>query len=573
MIENRLTCDYLVVGAGTACLSFVDVVLARRKEATFVIVDRLSAPGGHWTMAYPYVRLHQPSAYYGVNSLPLSKTDKKGNEPFDQNIRASAKEICDYFRKVVDNFEATGRVKTYFETNYEGEARDENEKRNVDSNSYSDPKAKITHIITTKDGETIFVDCTKVVRCESNVVVPSMRDSLPFPIDDSAEWVNPNKLPDILGSNLLHNNYLVVGGGKTGVDAVIYLLKSGKVTHDQITWIVPRPSWYFVSTYLQSKDRPGKLFWKDAVENILKPLLNANSSKEAFLNMEKRGVTQRVDPNDGHFPLIFKGATVSQDDMDNLRKIRNIVKLKGRVTSITDREVIFANGAHSIPFSPSNTLVIDCTVEETYGYMKFGEDFQFFNPHKIRLGPFTSMFNPSHTCAQVGFLESVYCDTAAGDEMKNSFLFFPPWISQGRDDNFLAYFLLSFYAQQRTDFAFEKCPDYQKWVLKARTDRNLPGHHGGILGLVWAVLGPVKLLKTAIVFGKKLENGAYEDLSSPMFTRPGPDGSKHKANLRYPPTPKKEKQKAKRAARSLASNRQQQQVGVEQHSGVRETIT
>ncbi len=25
-------------------------------------------PGGHWTRAYPFVRLHQPSAYYGVNS-------------------------------------------------------------------------------------------------------------------------------------------------------------------------------------------------------------------------------------------------------------------------------------------------------------------------------------------------------------------------------------------------------------------------------------------------------------------------------------------------------------------------
>ncbi len=32
------------------------------------IVDRNDQPGGHWTTAYPFVRLHQPSAYYGVNS-------------------------------------------------------------------------------------------------------------------------------------------------------------------------------------------------------------------------------------------------------------------------------------------------------------------------------------------------------------------------------------------------------------------------------------------------------------------------------------------------------------------------
>ena len=28
-------------------------------------------PGGHWNDAYSFVNLHQPSAFYGVNSLPL----------------------------------------------------------------------------------------------------------------------------------------------------------------------------------------------------------------------------------------------------------------------------------------------------------------------------------------------------------------------------------------------------------------------------------------------------------------------------------------------------------------------
>jgi len=29
--------------------------------------------GGHWLHAYPFVRLHSPSAYYGVSSLPLGE--------------------------------------------------------------------------------------------------------------------------------------------------------------------------------------------------------------------------------------------------------------------------------------------------------------------------------------------------------------------------------------------------------------------------------------------------------------------------------------------------------------------
>ena len=37
------------------------------------IVDRRHAPGGHWLDAYPYVRLHQPSTFYGVSSVPLGQ--------------------------------------------------------------------------------------------------------------------------------------------------------------------------------------------------------------------------------------------------------------------------------------------------------------------------------------------------------------------------------------------------------------------------------------------------------------------------------------------------------------------
>ena len=53
--------DYLVKGAGASAMAFVDVML-RETDATFTIVDRRHAPGGHWNDAYPFLRLHQPSA-------------------------------------------------------------------------------------------------------------------------------------------------------------------------------------------------------------------------------------------------------------------------------------------------------------------------------------------------------------------------------------------------------------------------------------------------------------------------------------------------------------------------------
>ena len=36
-------------------------------------LDRRHGPGGHWNDAYPFVRLHQPSAFYGVPSRNLGE--------------------------------------------------------------------------------------------------------------------------------------------------------------------------------------------------------------------------------------------------------------------------------------------------------------------------------------------------------------------------------------------------------------------------------------------------------------------------------------------------------------------
>src|SRR4051812_49540620 len=71
MPTMRLDTDYLVLGAGAMSLAFVDVILAEDPTAHLVVVDRRDSPGGHWNDAYPFVRLHQPAAFYGLNSERL----------------------------------------------------------------------------------------------------------------------------------------------------------------------------------------------------------------------------------------------------------------------------------------------------------------------------------------------------------------------------------------------------------------------------------------------------------------------------------------------------------------------
>ena len=41
-----------------------------------------------------------------------------------------------------------------------------------------------------------------------------------------------------------YDGYVIVGGGKTGIDAVLHLLDHG-VNPDRLTWIVPADSWFF----------------------------------------------------------------------------------------------------------------------------------------------------------------------------------------------------------------------------------------------------------------------------------------------------------------------------------------
>jgi cation diffusion facilitator CzcD-associated flavoprotein CzcO len=110
-MAETITADYLVVGAGAMGMAFVDTLLSDT-QATIVMVDRYARPGGHWTIAYPFVRLHQPSAFYGVNSRPLGE-DKVDQVGWNKGLAelATVDEVCGYFSIVMhQTFLPSGRV-------------------------------------------------------------------------------------------------------------------------------------------------------------------------------------------------------------------------------------------------------------------------------------------------------------------------------------------------------------------------------------------------------------------------------------------------------------------------------
>src|SRR6476661_6801943 len=111
--------DYLVIGAGASGMAFTDTLITQI-DADVTMVDRRHAPGGHWNDAYSFVRLHQPSATYGVNSRPLGTEtiDATGpNAGFYE--RATGVEVCDYFRRVLEEqLVGSGKVRFFGQCDY-----------------------------------------------------------------------------------------------------------------------------------------------------------------------------------------------------------------------------------------------------------------------------------------------------------------------------------------------------------------------------------------------------------------------------------------------------------------------
>jgi hypothetical protein len=116
--------DYLIVGSGAVGMAFADTLLDE-SDAHITIVDRHATPGGHWNDAYSFVALHQPSAYYGVNSTELGSRRKDDSGPNSGMYElAGGPEITTYFDKVMQHkLLPSGRVSYHPMSDYLGNGR------------------------------------------------------------------------------------------------------------------------------------------------------------------------------------------------------------------------------------------------------------------------------------------------------------------------------------------------------------------------------------------------------------------------------------------------------------------
>jgi hypothetical protein len=212
--------DYLVVGAGASGMAFTDALISE-SDVDVVIVDRRHGPGGHWLGAYPFVRLHQPSAFYGVNSVNLGQDRIDGtgyNAGFYE--RATGAEICTYYERVLaDRFLPSGRVRFLGMTEYTG---------------ISSHEHRVVSLLT---GDETAVRVRRALVDATYLQGEIPADHRPsFSVDDEARLISPNELVVSGGSA---SGYTVIGSGKTGMDTCIWLLDN-RVDPQEIRWIKPR---------------------------------------------------------------------------------------------------------------------------------------------------------------------------------------------------------------------------------------------------------------------------------------------------------------------------------------------
>ncbi|MEV5493866.1 hypothetical protein AB0M50_00535 [Nonomuraea fuscirosea] len=332
-MTTRIEADYLVIGAGATAMAFVDTLLSE-SDATVVMVDRYHQPGGHWTVAYPYVRLHQPSAMYGVNSRPLGDDtiDRTGlNAGFYE--LASAAEVCSYYDQVMrQTFLPSGRVSYFPMAEYDGAGR--------------------FHLTTSGDAYEVTVRRRVVDTTYQGVTVPAMRPP-EFPVAAGVQVVPPNALPAIRDP---YERYVVVGAGKTGIDACLWLLEQG-LAPERLTWIMPRAPWLIDRVTVQPIPlRRAEDIGRDFLAKH-EAVMSAASLPDLFDRLNAAGALLKIFPDDR--PTAFRCATVSQAELERLRRIEDVVRL-GRVKRITETEIELDGGA--VPVGPG-ALHVDCTAD------------------------------------------------------------------------------------------------------------------------------------------------------------------------------------------------------------------
>ncbi len=357
-------------------MAFADAV-TRHADVRVALVDRRHGPGGHWLDAYPFVRLHQASSFYGVASTLLGSgsIQREGPEA-GLHQRATAPEICAYYEQVLnEQLVPSGRVQFHPSCEYLGD----------DS------------FVSRLSGERYEVgaECRIVDARYLAPEIPATSEP-PFRTADGVRVLPVNELPKL---QTAPREFVIVGSGKTATDACVWLLGNG-VDPDSICWIRPREPWMLNRAVVQ----PDPAVFIGMAADVMEAACEADSPDDLFLRMEAAGVMLRIDRS--VTPTMAKTPTLARWELDLLRKIERVVRL-GHVRAVEPGRIELAKGDVAID---RQAAVVHCAAAG----LQYPRLMPIWGERSITIQPVRAGF-PCFAAALIGYVEA----TREDDDEKN----------------------------------------------------------------------------------------------------------------------------------------------------------
>lgn len=365
--------DYLVVGAGAMGMAFTDALIDHA-DLHVALVDRRHSVGGHWLQAYPFVRLHQASSFYGVPSTLLGGGGVQQTGPeTGMHERATVAEICAYYSRVLsDRMVVSGKVEYFPSCEYLGDRE----------------------FISRVSGQRFSVpEHCRIV--DARYLAPDIpaETAPPFDVGEGSRVLPVNNL---VGLNEAPSQFVIVGSGKTATDACIWLLAQG-VDPDAICWVRPREPWMLNRAVVQPQ--PGVFL--NMVAETMQAAGAAASLEDLFLRLEDAGIMLRIDRS--VTPTMAKTPTLAQWELDQLRSVENVVRL-GHIRRVDQGRINFHGG--TITTAP-DALVVHCAASG----LKYPPRVAIWRPETITLQPIRAG-SPCFGAALAGYVEATRDDDA-----------------------------------------------------------------------------------------------------------------------------------------------------------------
>jgi hypothetical protein len=428
LVRRVIDTDYLVMGAGAMGMAFTDALIDHA-DVQVALVDRRHSVGGHWLEAYPFVRLHQASAFYGVASTLLGggQLQQRGPEQGLQE-RASQAEICAYYAGILDRLLESGKVEYFPNCDYLGDRC----------------------VVSRISGERLEVG----KRCrivDARYLAPSIPAEKPAPFD-VAEDARVLPVNDLARMEDAPSQYVVVGSGKTATDACIWLLSRG-VDPDAICWVRPRDPWMLNRAVVQ----PTPEIFLGMAADTMQAARHATSLESLFLQLEDAGIMLRIDRTT--MPTMAKTPTLATWELEQLRTVQNVVR-QGHLRTVERGTLTFASGSVAVA---DDALVVHCAAD---GF-KYPPLVPVWGPEAITLQPIRAGF-PCFAAALVGFVEA----TRDNDDEKNRLCPPSPY------SNSLTQWARMTVLGTRAVQAFSAQPDINEWANQVALNptRIPPGH-------------------------------------------------------------------------------------------------